>query len=207
MIEWAHALIDLVKAIVWPCALVGIAVVFADDIRKLLPRIIKAGPTGVEFEAQKQQAAQRVLGELRQLPGISRTPTIAAVEKRLHEELAIINEDSRLDLLVRQLAQSQLQTRFERIFGIMFGSQLEWLKALLNAGGAVSRVEANRFFEEQVETNADLKQLNITFVDWLRYLLTSDLVAEDEAMLKLTDEGRDFLLYISASHAATKKAG
>jgi hypothetical protein len=174
--EWAKLLINLVKAIAWPGVVLVLGLIFKNDLKKLFPRVVRAGPTGVEFEAQKQVVAHFYTGELRELPGIPRTNTIAALEKKIHEQLQVINSDAHIDLLVRHLAQAQLQTAFERIYGPIFGSQVAELRALVNAGGTIARIDAIKFFEEQIEIRPDLKNLKLKFDDWLRYLVVSNLV-------------------------------
>src|SRR5437764_12763105 len=89
------ALIDALKGLWWPLAAVIIAVVYKAEIRSLLPRLRKAGPTGVEFDpadAQKASAADVATatepGKLKEFPGIIRTPAIERVERQLHTALA-----------------------------------------------------------------------------------------------------------------------
>lgn len=204
--EWVKLIVELIRILIWPGVVIMLGLTFKDDLKKLIPRILKAGPTGVEFDAQKQVVASTFTGELREIPGVVRTNTIAALEKKIHGELQVFNPEAHVDLLVRHLAQAQLQTAFERIYGIMFGSQIAGLRALVDAGGTVSRLDGVRFFNEQVESRPDLKNLRSNFDEWLRYLIRSGLVVDDGTKLSITDFGRDFLLYLASTHGNEAKA-
>lgn len=205
--EWAKLFVELIKAVAWPLALFGLGLVFRDDLKKLFPRVVRAGPTGFEFSAQKQIVATSHTGELREFPGIVRTATIAALEKKIHGELQVFNPDAHIDLLVRHLAQAQLQTAFERIYSIIFGSQIAGLRALADARGAILRSDAERFFEEKRDTIPELKNLNTTFDRWLKYLHRSDLLTDNGTEIEITDFGRDFLSYISATKGNEVRSG
>jgi len=148
------ALIDALKGLWWPLAAVIIAVVYKAEIRSLLPRLRKAGPTGVEFDpadAQKASAADVATatepGKLKEFPGIIRTPAIERVERQLHTALANVNvkAEEKPDLLVRLLAQAQLEATFERTYNVIFGSQILLLRRL-NERGRVTIDEAREFF-------------------------------------------------------------
>jgi hypothetical protein len=63
----------------------------------------------------------------------SNSPAIERLERQLHTQLSAItnvSEDEKRDLLVRILAQAQLEAAFERIYNIIFGSQIAFLRRL-----------------------------------------------------------------------------
>jgi hypothetical protein len=55
------------------------------------------------------------------------------------------SEDEKRDLFIRVLAQSQLEATFERIYNMIFGSQIAGLRRL-NELGRVSIEDARAFF-------------------------------------------------------------
>ena len=78
MISNVTALLAALNGLWGPIAAVIIAVVFKVEFRKLLPRLRRAGPTGVEFDPAGQQQAVTPMnnpspGQLRQFPGMVRT--------------------------------------------------------------------------------------------------------------------------------------
>jgi hypothetical protein len=114
MMSEITALIGALKGLWWPVAAVIIAAVYKVEIRSLLPRLRRAGPTGVEFDpAGQQQAAVTAAnnpapGQLREFRGMMRTPAIERVERQLHANLAAMAtpDDEKRDLLIRVLAQA-----------------------------------------------------------------------------------------------------
>jgi hypothetical protein len=126
--ETFKTIVALLTGIAWPAAVVGIAFAYRSDIRSILPRLRKAGPTGIELDAvqlqQKEAKTDAPPGELKALPGIGRTKAIEAIDRELHAALKIHDENSRIDILVRFLAQARLGPAFERIYRVIFGSQI-----------------------------------------------------------------------------------
>jgi hypothetical protein len=161
----------------------------------------RVGPAGFEFEPTEQQKAQgkAILapGELKELPGLSRTPAIAHVERLLHDSLrnANIKPDDREDLLIRLLAESRLVLLFEQTYAIIFGSQIAGLK-LLNQYSKVSEEEVRTYFERVKETHPEIYG-NYGYDSWLGFLISRDLVRRSNHMIEITDIGRDFLLYLT----------
>src|SRR5450631_1268821 len=102
--EWAHLGIDLIKSLAWPVVVFVIAWLFHDELRKKIPGLTKAGPSGFEFDVQRAITVQSsTSGELKELPGLTRTPPIAAIEKSIHKALEIYKPETYVDLLVRHL--------------------------------------------------------------------------------------------------------
>jgi hypothetical protein len=198
------AYFDLLKGIAWPLAVIIIAVVFKNDIRAILPRMRKAGPAGIELDpAEQQRAASTAVatstppGELRALPGYIRSEPIAAIERSLHAALQQVPEGDRIDVLVRELAQARLERVFERIYNLIFGSQILGLRRL-NERPSVTIDEARAFFEEFRQANPDAYG-SIGFEEWLGFLLNQGLVTRDGSSIAITDLGRDFLFYLAAN--------
>ena len=144
------AIVDLLKAAVWLIAVAFIAIWYKGDIRDILPRLRKAGPTGIELDAAIQQrvAVSTVSTSvtLKDLPGFPRTEAMATVETELHQSLKLIETELQIDMLIRQLAVARLSTVFERIYSLLFGSQIVGLRRPAHSNKA-SLEEAKDFFE------------------------------------------------------------
>jgi hypothetical protein len=147
--EVLNAIVDLLKGVSWPAALIIIALAFRSEFRSLLPRLRRFGPTGAEFDAaEKQQTTSETISttkELKELPGFPRTPAIENLERQFHTSLEYIEGDKRKDVLVRLLAQARLETAFERIYRLIFGSQIALLKRL-NGTSLITIDEARSLF-------------------------------------------------------------
>lgn len=190
---------DVIKQLVWPLVVITLVYWFRSEIRVLIPKLKRAGPEGVEFESTERQQAASVSppGELKQLPGISRTPAIERVERVLR---ANINQQyphatEREDHLTRFLAEAHLVAHFERTYRIIFGSQIDGLK-ILNQRGDVPENEAREFFQ-QVQQKYPEVYRTYGYDDWLGFLLRRDLIERRNGNIVLTDIGRDFLLYMT----------
>jgi hypothetical protein len=196
MIEYVKLAVDLLKGLAWPVAFFGTMFLFRVDVRALLPRLIKAGPTGMEFERQPQTLSQPWSGELNKLPNNRpRTAITEEIEKSLHAALQTIKDDQRIDVLVNELAVSRLHAVFERIYGPIYGSQIAGLRALVSAGGRVPMSDAVNFFNEVKSRQPDLPAA-IDFSSWSGYLQNSNLIKVENDSVEITELGREFLLYL-----------
>lgn len=211
LMPFVTALFDLLKGIAWPIAIVLIALAFKVEIRALLPRLRKAGPTGVELDPAEQQreapnstAVTTTSDVIKDLPGISRTPAMEALERGIHAELQKRPEGDRVALAVRALAQSQLETAFERIYQWIFGSQILGLRRL-HERTTVSVEDARQFFEE-FRSKDPTAYGSYGFNEWLGFLINQGLVRRDGDAVTITEIGRDFLQYLFAQRKAENKA-
>ncbi|MCC6718773.1 MAG: hypothetical protein IT555_12885 [Acetobacteraceae bacterium] len=199
-LEVAKIIVSALKEIAWPLAAGLIAFAYRSDIRSLLPRVSKAGLSGVELDPiqsqQKVADSNKPPGQLKQLPGLSRTLLIEEVEKNLHKELEEIKEDDRITLLVRVLAQSRLETLFERIYRVIFGSQIDGLKKLKSMS-SVSLDEARNFFETYRIKNPEV-YTDYGFDGWIGFLINEKLIMLENDRVSITEIGRDFLTYLGA---------
>jgi hypothetical protein len=204
---------DLLKGIAWPLAVFGIACLFRREIKALLPRIKRAGPSGIEvseataIEIQEYTKIQQpgeitAKPELKQLPGISRTPAIADLEMQLHESLTRLNPQHPVDVLIRELAESRLRTFFERVYNLITGSQIRLLRYLNTAQNA-SMDEVGQFFET-TKTQFPEIYSEATLEQWLGFLLRWNLIQANNDKLVLTKPGKDFLLFLHEQGLADK---
>jgi hypothetical protein len=135
---------------------------------------------------------------LKDLPGLGRTPAIADLERLLHAALNQgddSNED-RIDRLVRLLAEARIATEFERIYRIIFGSQIRGLR-ILNQEGAIPIADARQRFNAVIKDFPDFYNSN-SFDSWINFLIEVALVAKDNKdMLILTPLGKDFLHFLT----------
>jgi len=202
------ALVDLIKGIAWPAAIVAVLLLFRADVSRLIPRLREIGPTGAKLDPAQKADAQRAAAEqvsdpsrivLKDLPGLARTDAIANLERVLHAALVNIPPEEQVDRLVRLLAEARIATEFEKIYRLIFGSQIAGLREL-NSRHSVPTAEARRRFDEEVvPANPDFyRGEQFTFEQWLGFLRNSGLVAEAEERLSLTPLGKDFLGYLTA---------
>jgi hypothetical protein len=192
--------VDLLKQIAWPVAAFFIALLFRNELRSLLPKLRRLGPTGVEFEGSGQQVragTASIPGDLKELPGFTRSNAIADLERRLHNELNSSDHkiEDREHVLIRLLAEAQLVAHFEQTYRAIFGSQISALREL-NAAGKVSESRLHEFFESARNQYASLYE-GYGYEQWIDFLVRQKLIKRLGNTIEITDTGRDFLVYMT----------
>jgi hypothetical protein len=98
------------------------------------------------------------------------------------------------EVLVRQLATQLCVSHFERVYRLIFGSQISALDLLNTSGPLLADVIKSIFFTTAGNFEPDFYQ-NFTFEQWLSFLVASSLVAREDDTLRITVVGRDFLVW------------
>jgi hypothetical protein len=210
---------ELSKVIVglaWPVVVVILAVVYRHDIlslKPLLARVRKAKVWKVEVEidaADQQQKTGELVKinvsagtiELKELPGFTRTEAIAALERKLHSDLAAIT-GNQTDILIRNLAQARLEAAFGIIYAGIFGSQIVGLNELA-ARRRVAASEAHAFYQE-FEKKFPEMYTGYGFSGWLGFMKQRGLVEAVGDDIRITPLGDDFLTWLKATKLSTNK--
>jgi hypothetical protein len=94
MIPYLTLFVDLVKGIAWPVLVFCVVYMFRQPLKALLPRVRRAGPTGIVLSELQSELVSKWTGELKQLPGLQRTAAIEIFEKAIHTELDLTRERS-----------------------------------------------------------------------------------------------------------------
>ncbi|MHB1954749.1 MAG: hypothetical protein ACYCOU_13470 [Sulfobacillus sp.] len=177
MIPVIISFFGLLKGVAWPAAAIFLAIKFKSeilswlpDLRKQLPRVQEIGLTGVKFSPAGQQKTTEETpitkpDELKTTVNPVGTPAELALEVPLRADLANINEDQKIDVLVRALVQARLVAGHERIYRLIFGSQILGLREL-NAAGRVTLDDARTFFERTTAAYQDFYR-GYGFEGWL----------------------------------------
>ena len=99
---------------------------------------------------------------------------------------------------------SRFLSIFERIYGVIFGSQIAGLRALVAGGGTVPLVDAVKYFDDWKSKTPGLAP--VEFDQWIGFLKSFDLMRVENDKVSITDVGREFLLYLSSSNLNGMKA-
>lgn len=203
-IKFIEALFDLIKSLAWPAIAIGFSFMYRNEIIGAIRRIQKAGP--VEFcppqELQNDPPKISIPTEVKEVQGHPRTKMMETIEKSLLANLDLHPEKDKISLLVRLLAQSRLETVFERIYSLIFGSQIQGLKALNN--GNASLEDAHAFFETYKKTNEEFYS-KYGFKGWFGFLVSQELVSQEGTAISITNLGKDFLVYIAVKNLSENK--
>lgn len=198
-LEWAKVFFDLIKGIAWPLAIFLLFWMFRLQLGEKIKDLISAGPTGAVFHAPVQAVQAQAAGVVPQL-GEHPMSSVTKITGTIQHDLEAIQENARVTVLVRALAETRLFAGFEAIFGVIFGSQITALREL--AKGPQNEALAKARFDQEVRPLNEKLYGEWTFEKWADLLLAQELVRREEDVFHITDFGRDFLLFVD-----TKKAG
>jgi hypothetical protein len=206
--ELFKGLLELLKSLIWPGLILGLLYWWQNDIRTLMPRLKKVGPAGAEFADDKTQIIENVRQSvdsqnLLDFDGLDRTPFMAEVEKSILRDVNLVENDKRIPLLARHLAQSRLEVAFERVYSFIFGSQIDTLRKLKTAGGSANVGDAHEFFDAVKKQFPDFYAKS-SFGEWFSYLSGSGLAVINGSSVRLTPLGDEFLTYIDSRGLPTR---
>lgn len=207
MMEILALLLDAAKGIAWPVAAYLIAKQYSAEIKKLLPRIQKVGPNGVDLFPEGQKGItssndDQARGELKNLRGQERTNAIRALEKHLHESIAAVEQGERIDVALRDLAQSRLDTHFALVYNSIFGSQILLLKRLREVV-SVSMDHVEEYFKEQQDRFDEFEKWDVE--RYLSFLVERNLLVIEQSNIKISDIGEDFVLFLHRARLSDNK--
>jgi hypothetical protein len=103
-----------------------------------------------------------------------------------------------VNILVRHLAATQLQYYAERVYRLIFGTQITLLK-WLNTSGVATRAQLVSFYEWGKQLWPDL-YANYSFEAYLNFLVSHALVGtQDQEHYVITDSGKEFLRWMTSA--------
>jgi len=153
---------EILKAITWPHVAFLIAVIFLFIFKKPLSNLIaritsidkegvKAGPspkTQREKTETTNEAVQQLLDKVGNSIVINEQEEI--IKKEL-EEKGLLNETDGEKILIKHLAGTQLLLAFEKIYNLIFGSQITLLKKLNGYREGIRDDLVNKYIEQTME--------------------------------------------------------
>lgn len=173
----------------WPAAIIILGLVlfikFEDSIGYFIKyRMTEAGPSGVRGDTRP--------------PQINNTPV-----ENAKNEVAI----STYTLSITQDAANKIKL-FERIYSIIYGSQLEMLLGLRSSSAGMATIEAAQYYLDALTKYPQNK--NYKFVDYVDFMINSaGLVKLDgdfsSGKLLITPRGDEFLKYLTTENLTTNK--
>ena len=110
------------------------------------------------------------------------------------KNLAIDNNNKTIDILIHELAITQLKLNFEKIYNIIFGSQINLLKKLNEGAKHQDYVEA--YAKSVIENHAEMS--NWDTASYLNFLFNNTLIIFDneKKLYALTNYGHEFLFWL-----------
>lgn len=125
--------------------------------------------------------------------------TVANWEQAIKAELERLNfpenDTQTFEMLVRQLATAVMIATFERLYRLIYGSQIDTLNALNTSGPQSPKIIEVIFFDTAKSSDTTFYE-DVTFERWLSFLLNQALIVRSDELLTLTLHGRDFLVWM-----------
>ena len=204
--------------VAWPIALYGLAFMFRDDIRSLFIRVsqISVGQNTLNLRAEAQQEAESGGKVFSAKGGLMDDPsqesdseaydrlmtfhdseTLDSFERIIRATLPkSLSEAQRTEVLIRNLAHTQMISEFQLISMSVFGSQIELLSQLNeNFPNGMNHEAVRNFFDNvravyvQAFDSWDLGR-------YLRYLEEgTSLLRRDAERIYITGKGREYLIW------------
>ena len=210
-------IINAIAHLAWPLVFGWIVVAFKPELLSFLPsalqrkfKVAVAGVVTLEMDALEQQQkitprlAESGAVELKEIPGLTRTPAIANLERQIHAQLKTVTAEP-VDVLVRSLAQARLEAWFGKIYALIFGSQIHGLIEL-RARRKIPTAQAIAYYEEYEKANPEFYK-EYGFAGWIGFLRNTQLITQTEDDVVITDVGDDFLIWLEATKLSPNRPG
>ncbi len=196
--------IELLKFGAWPIVAVIAIYSLKDKITTIFSGGVKSakhGDTEIQFfepnqlvkpESQEQQNLQHLIP-------IDPTGIREEFEESIYTQLnQISDENKKIEILVKNLAQQQISNSFEKVYFNIFGSQIKVLEFLSTQPDGTAPVqEISSFYEHAKSISPDFYG-NQQFSDFMAFLLSWGLVKTSNGDWSITNHGRAFITYITA---------
>lgn len=183
----------------WPAVvlILGVLILFKhkEALDNLLNRIIK-GPGGTEFSPpeQSQLSPEKLQNEVKEKEEINRE----AESKPDESKVSVLQAEN--TKLREDLVKESKKRLFERIYTLIFGSQIKILLEMIKKDGTIFVTDAFKFFREGIGGNPELKDYD--FVKYLYFLKNVGLIQsvdllENSSTITITENGKEFLTYLA----------
>lgn len=192
------------ETLVWAGATVAILVVvsliFKKPIARLIDRVNKIGPTGIDTTPSGQHAAKSELGPAAadEFARLFDNQLVIQREEWIRTELARIvgtNQTQKEKILLRILAAQSIVQQFETTYRTIFGSQISALQ-ITNATPDGVHLHVFETLFNQAEARDKTLYANFSFESWLGYVESQLLVTRKDDKFYITLVGREFLKYL-----------
>lgn len=209
--DW-HLLLEYIKVLIYPVIIVATLFYYRKNFTSFIDRLWKLKFPGGELEAEKQIEAQELektepmsIKELEDLfDDGDLVQNVKENYEKILEDTKKSNEET-INNLLNEIAIRDLVIDFEKIYKVIFGSQISLLQHLNTKGfSGDTRVYLESFFQTVKNIWPILKDWNLD--QYLGYLITKSLIDTSQGTYKITDRGKSFLSYVFNSGYTDQKS-
>jgi hypothetical protein len=199
-------MIELLEVLKWPLVIIIIAFIFRGSITQLIQRVksVKGVGFGLDTSDVKSKEVQQQKSKDLQLQKLESELNLFNKQTREQFQAAIKKESewdkvddfkNKFEVLLRYSEALYIVLFFERIYNLIFGSQIGILKHL-NSSNGVPLADVKNIYKDTIQKNNDNLK-NYPFESYWGFLESRGLVViEDKNIAKITWIGRDFLKYL-----------
>ena len=193
-------MLNYFETVVWPIAIIIIALLFRRPLVRFLDRVKNIKTTGVEVAAGEQDTAKFEVGPSAtdEFARLFDNQLLVEREDQIRTELVRIvgaDQTQKEKLLIRIIAAQAICQQFEATYQSIWGSQLT---ALQIANTTLDGVQSRTFetlYNQAVAQHKDW-YANYSFERWLAYMESQFLSIRKDDKIYITLTGREFLKYI-----------
>ena len=222
--QGVKTVLDPIAAASWPIAIGIVVWAFRDQIRAMIARVRQVSGFGVtsEFASQEAGSQQSVdATKAASLPAISDTGTLPLPDPVYdildNQLIATLDQhlksgpDVKLAWAIRSRSISEANRMHETSYRLMFGSQIQALKAL-NVIGQSPLSEFEKFFANVAANPAnDSIHKDRTFAQWAEFIANvgyaTPVEGSDPQQVQITPFGRQFLQWMIIAGVSEFKPG
>lgn len=193
------ALLSAISEILWPLTAMFAIFWFLPQILDFLKDPRKSIPLLAAFSGSYNSITQENLNIPEEFSPdtIKNLPDIHIAQKELaatiNSQLENFSFDEQRSRLVLYAADYQLTAIFERVYNLIFGSQIQALLALEKN----KEINIRSFHEAHLQRTEDAKDIQLKkFKIWIALLIDAELVSGKEYIFKLTNRGELFLDFL-----------
>lgn len=206
-------MIEILKIAVWPIAVVACfvfaCIYFRRQVAVLLDRLTSVGKDGLKVPPPTGQTSQEI-DKVRQaydLVEAFTAPVIhereVAIRKELKEK-GLDDTNQAVSFLIHHLAIAKLINTFERLYRIIFGSQIFLLKiANENRTGLHDQFVKDHFVQACQMFSSVYDRWTVE--TYIQFLLNEQLMVKDGEFFRITNLGIHFLEWVASVGAPERK--
>jgi len=171
----------------WPVIILIVFIIFKGAISDFLRRLVKGEALGMRLEARKPFEQQKETRET--LPAKSD----AEIENYISDNPSLLIEE------YKKVAKALM---FERVFNVIYGTQISLLEHLSKKGSEGDKyINLVSFYNECIKLQRNSSYQRVNYFGFLKECAFIEYSGEgSDKIVKITPRGIDFLSYISANY-------
>lgn len=198
-IQIAQKILDYLKVIIWPSAIIIVAFTFKQELSKLINRIISAEMPGLRINALPEQTKlkeEKLEEKLENIPKENKNKLEEVIREKEEKEATLLTAKEDVKVLLKENVKKQIELDFERIYNIIFSNQIDLLRKMevlgyMGMNGLIKYFLIVKRAYEPVLNSWDLNK-------YLHFLYSQELIARKDAnTIIITEKGKAFLQYLS----------